>query len=43
MRRRDFITLLSGAPAWPDVLFVQSKVPHVGYVDPGSISDDQSM
>jgi putative ABC transport system substrate-binding protein len=40
MRRRDFITLLSGAPAWPDVLFVQSKVPHVGYVDPGSTSND---
>ena len=35
MRRREFVTLLGGAVAWPHATRAQAKIPRIGLVSPG--------
>ena len=43
MRRRDFVTLLGGAVAWPFALFAQQAVPVVGYLSGRSVNSEAPL
>ena len=43
MRRRDFVTLLGGAVAWPFASFAQQAVPVVGYLSGRSVNSEAPL